>query len=81
MKLHSVRDIDLFYHMNDITDCRTVEYAYRIIRRHVSRNTHTTVQSTMYYVDTTKPSYELVVVHNMMRQIFLLTTSASGICR
>ena len=59
MNLHSVRDIDSFCHMNDITDCRTVEYAYRIIRRHVYRNTHTTVQHTMYYVDTTKPRYEL----------------------
>ena len=40
--------------MNDITDSRTVEYAYRIIRKHVYRNTHTTVQRTMYYVNTTK---------------------------
>ena len=38
MKLHSVRDIDLFSHMNNITDCRTVVYAYRIIRRHVYTN-------------------------------------------
>ena len=44
MSLHNEMDIVLensFLHMNDITDCRT---AYRIIRRHVYRNTHTTVQ-------------------------------------
>ena len=66
MNLHSVRDIDSFFHMNDITDCRTVECAYRIIRRHVYRNTHTTVQHTMYYVDTTKPtmSYSGSIQHD-----------------
>ena len=63
MSLHNEMDIVLensFCHMNDNRDCRTVEYAYRIIRRHVYRNTHTTVQHTMYYVDPTKPRYELL---------------------
>ena len=50
MNLHSVRDIDLFCHMNDITDCRTVEYAYR----QQSRLLHIAVckqeQPILYYI-------------------------------
>ena len=79
-----MRDIDSFCHMNDITDCRTVEYAYRrIIRRHVYRNTHTTVQHTMYilcrHYKNQAMSYSGSTQHD--EADLLVTTSASGIFR